>query len=185
MPTQLTTLANVEGWLNIQPGNTATDALLTRLITAASQWIENYLARTIGVGSYSRNFNGYGNHTLVLPQYPVISVASLSIDGQAIPVAANAQQNGYMFDDRAVYVFGYRFTRGFQNISCGWQAGYAAVPGDVEQACIHLVAARFRERDRIGEQSKVIQGMQVNFSIKDMPADVVSMLNFYKKVVPV
>jgi hypothetical protein len=190
MPTQLTTLEAVKAWLNLPDTNINADDLLTGLITAASGWIEDYLERTIALMSYSQYFNGPGGYALLLPEYPVVAVSAVSIDGIVIPVAPPPGPNqssiiGYLFDDSAVYLRGYRFTRGVQNVAISWQAGYATVPVAVAQAAIELVSLRYKERDRIGEQSKIIQGMQVNFSLKDMPADVARELMIYKKVVPV
>lgn len=190
MTTQLTTLDNVEQWLGMTPGaNANADSLLTRLITAACAWIEgpSCLSRTIGAATYSRRFSGLGanSQAMMLPEYPVISVSSVTIDGAAVPEAPDSQSNGYLFDDYQVYLIGYEFTRGRLNVSISWQAGYESVPSDIEQACIHLVAARFKEKERIDEKSKVIQGMNVTFSLTDMPAPVASALMGYKKVAPV
>lgn len=190
MATELTTLGAVKAWLSLPDTNVNADDLLTGLITAASGWIEDLLERTIALTSYSANFNGTGGHVLALPEYPVVAVSAVSIDGIVIPVAPPPGPNqssvgGYLFDDSAVYLRGYKFTRGVQNVGISWQGGYAAVPVAVAQAAIELVSLRFKERDRIGEQSKIIQGMQVNFSLKDMPADVARNLMIYKKVIPV
>jgi hypothetical protein len=65
-----------------------------------------------------------------------------------------------------------------------YTAGYADVPPDLEQACLELASMRFKERDRIGHSSAVMAGQQVNFIIKDMPADVATILQQYRKVVP-
>jgi hypothetical protein len=186
LPTQLTTLADLEGWLNITPGaNPAVDDLLTRLITAVSAAIESYLCRTIGEASYSRTFNGKGGQALVLPEYPVLSVSSVTIGITSVPASPGPQQAGFVFDQYAVYLCGYAFERGLQNVSIAWTAGYASVPDDIEQACIQLCASRFREKDRIDEGSKVIQGMQVSYRISDIPPSVRLMLQPYRKVVPV
>ena len=191
MPTLLTTLAAVKAWLNLPDTNINADDLLTGLITAASGWIEDTLERTIALTSYSRNFNGTGGTVLMLPEYPVVAVSAVSVGPIVIPAAPapgsgpTTPVNGYLFDDSAIYLRGYKFERGVQNVSASWQAGYATVPVAVAQAAIELVSLRYKERDRIGEQSKIIQGMQVNFSLKDMPADVARELMIYKKVIPV
>ncbi len=183
MPTQLTTLNNVKEWVGSQTSDD--DALLTRLISAASAWIENYLNRTLGLTTYQRNFDGAGGYRMMLPEYPVTQVISVSVDGVGIMPAADQRNLGYVFDSNSVSLRGYLFMRGVGNVQVSWIAGYNPIPDDIEQAAIHLVAARYREKDRIGETSKVIQGMQVNFSIRDMPPDVASIFRSYRKVVPV
>jgi hypothetical protein len=75
----------------------------------------------------------------------------------------------------------YVFSRGFQNVVVGYTAGYAATPPEIEQACIELVALRYKERDRIGQASKNLAGEVVSFAQKDMPADVQTMLAQYRR----
>ena len=58
------------------------------------------------------------------------------------------------------------------------------MPAEIEQACIEVIAIRYKERDRIGQVSKSIGGETVSFSQKDFPDSVRTILNNYKKVVP-
>jgi hypothetical protein len=185
--TQLTTLANVKGWLGLPDSNVNADDLLTRLITAASAVIESFLSRTIGVTTYTQRFSGLGanSQVQVLPQYPVTSVSSVVIDGVNISAVSGPGAPGYDFDDYAVYLIGYEFTRGKLNVSITWQAGYATVPEDIAQACIELIGSKFKGKDRIDEISKVIQGMQVNFRINDFSPAVKSALLPYRRIAPI
>jgi len=61
---------------------------------------------------------------------------------------------------------------------------YAEVPADVAQACVELVALRYKEKDRIGEQSKNVAGQYVMFSLKDMSPFTESIVRRYKRVTP-
>lgn len=61
---------------------------------------------------------------------------------------------------------------------------YAYTPYEIEQACIELLSIRYRERTRIGENSKNIGGETVSFNVKDMPDSVKTILNNYRRVVP-
>jgi hypothetical protein len=181
----LTTLANVKAYLS-PPLTTATDdALLARLITASSQFIQSWLNRTIAVASYTDTRSGSGGMRLFLRNRPVLGISSLTIDGSAIPASAPAPSaSGYVFDDSSVYLIGYRFTKGVQNVVVQYSAGYAATPPDIEQACIALTLLRYKERDRIGQASKSVAGEVISFQQKDMPADVATLLDQYRNVVP-
>jgi hypothetical protein len=165
--------------------STGSDAVLVRLITACSAWIEKYLNRSIASADYAGRFDGHGGSRLMLPDYPVTSVSSVTVDDISIPPAPDSVSSGFVFSPYGVYLRGYLFNRGSRNVQISWTAGYSSVPADIEQAAIHLVSARFREKDRIGQASKVVAGETVSFSIKDMPADVAAMLGNYKKVVPI
>jgi hypothetical protein len=181
----LTTLANVKAYLSPPLTTTADDALLTRLVTAASQFIQSWLNRAIASTSYTETRNGTGGTRLFLRKRPVTAVAALTIDGVAIaPSAPPPLGAGYLFDDSSVYLIGHCFAKGAQNVTVQYTAGFAATPPEIEQACIALVALRYKERDRIGQQSKNIGGESVSFQPKDMPADVATILDQYRNVVP-
>ena len=79
---------------------------------------------------------------------------------------------------------GTAFTRGAQNVTVQYTAGFAVTPPEIEQACIALVALRYKERDRIGQASKNVGGETVSFQQKDMPADVATILDQYRNLVP-
>ena len=62
----LTTLANVKAYFSPPLVTTADDALLSRLITAASGFIQSWLNRTIASATYSETRNGAGGTRLPL-----------------------------------------------------------------------------------------------------------------------
>ena len=78
-----------------------------------------------------------------------------------------------------------KFYTGVGNVVVNYTAGYAAAPSDLEQACIELVAWRFRERERLGLASKSLQtgGEVESYQTTDVPASVRTNLNNWKKVV--
>src|ERR1700722_8571853 len=99
----LTTLANVKAYLSPPLATTADDALLSRLITAASQFIQSWLNRTIASAAYTDTRNGTGGTRLFLRNRPVTAVASLTVDGVAIaPSSPPPTGDGYLFDDSSL-----------------------------------------------------------------------------------
>jgi hypothetical protein len=181
----LTTLATVKAYLSPPLVTTTDDALLSRLITAASAFIQSWLNRTIASASYSETRNGTGGTRLFLRNRPVTAVAVLSVDGVAIAPSVPAPTgDGYLFDDSSLYLIGHCFARGAQNVSVQYTAGFASTPPEIEQACIALVVLRYKERDRIGQGSKSVGGESVSYQPKDMPADVATILDQYRNVVP-
>ncbi|MGA9820832.1 MAG: head-tail connector protein, partial [Desulfobaccales bacterium] len=69
----LTTLANTKQWLGIS--SDTDDALLTRLITAASSFIETYLGRLLGNQNYAEVRDGTGGRVMNFREYPVTAVS--------------------------------------------------------------------------------------------------------------
>ena len=180
--TDLTTLPNVKAWLQVN--GTSDDALLTRLITATSDYITQWLNRQLLSGPVTDVRNGDGGRRMFLSEYPVTAVSSVTVGAISIPASTGYGSAGYLFDDRGVTLTGYRFDRDIKNVTINYTAGYATVPLELEQACIELISLRYRERDRIGHTSKSIQGETTAFMVKDMPPSVLTILNNYKKVVP-
>ena len=176
----LTTLATLEQWLGLASGN-ADEALLGRLITAASGFIENWCGRKFVSQAYTETRDGPGGSRLIFAHSPVTVVASVVVDDIAIP----AGTPGYHFTDLMIDLSGYRFTAGRQNVALSYTAGYAVIPAELEQACIELCAFRYRELDRIGISSKGMAGESTSFVIKDVPDSVIAALVPYRKVISV
>ena len=185
----LTTLTAVKAWL--QTGANAfpatDDGLLTQLITAASRFIQTWLNRQIAQGDWLEIRDGGGGRRLTLANFPVSAVLSLTIDGLVIPPAPldGGFGAGYVFTPTELALRGYTFTNRVQNVVVIYTAGYLVTPPDLAQACIELVAQRYKERTRIGEVSKSLGGGEtVTFSQQDMSADIKTLLVQYRAVAP-
>lgn len=179
----LTTVSNVKTWLGITANGD--DALLTRLVTAASEYVQQWLNRTFASTSYTETRDGTGGQRLTLANDPITAVASVSINGVAIPASTGYGVAGYAFDRQSIVLTGYTFTRGLRNVSVTYTAGYASTPPEIEQAVIDMIALRYRERDRVGYQSKSLAGETVTFYIGDMPKSTQTILDNWRKVRPV
>jgi len=202
----LTTLGDVKAWL--QTGQnafpTTDDALLTRLITAASQLIQTWLNRQIISQDWIEARDGLGNVLgpsdvrYQFAAFPVTAVSRVLVDGIVIPaiptpaqsataaVGAMAAQSGYLFTPTQLVIRGYAVPRKAGCVSMQYTAGYAVPPADLSQACIELVALRYRERGRIGEVTKAIgSGQTVSYSQKDMSDSIKSLIQQYRRVAPI
>jgi hypothetical protein len=188
-----TTLADVAAYLNVQ-GQGDND-LLTRLIAAASGFIDSYTGRPNGLAEapYTDNRNGNGKSVLTLLNAPIQTVSSVIVDGVAVdPLPAPAvgvyapSTPAYTFDESKVQLTGATFRRGVGNVSVAYTAGFFAAGSpdpQIEQACIDLVALKYKQKDRIGMTSQVLQGIgTVSFLVRDLPADLVAVLDTYRRV---
>ena len=134
----LTTLAQVQAWAGtLAAGNSEQTVAL---IGAISDQILGELARdTVLPYAYSETLDGEGQPSIMLRRWPVLSVTSLVIDGQAIPAAApNAigvtAGSGWLLAAADPFPPGRqqilslvgcrRFCRGRQNVTVSYVAGY-------------------------------------------------------------
>ncbi len=182
-PLDLTTLANVKQYLGLTSADF--DDLLARMITACSTAISSYINRQLLSASYSEHRDGTGSGVMIVADYPLISVQSLSINGNSINASSGYGQTGYSFDDISIYLTNMCFTKGRRNVSVVYTAGFASVPGDIEETIIEQIALRFKEKDRIGQASKTLAGETVAFYLKDFSPLGLTILDQYKKYIPV
>src|SRR5438309_1085729 len=163
----LTTLAALKAYAQVSVSTD--DAVLTSMIAAASAAARSYLNRDVTTASYTITRDGRGTAMMLLPQFPVTAVAQVIVDGRTIPAQSAFGLPGYRFTDTSLILAGFCFTRGFGNVQVGFTAGYATAPADIAQAVNEWVALRYKERDRIGFQSKSLAGETVSFVTKAMP----------------
>jgi hypothetical protein len=195
----LTTLANVKEWLSTgeRPLTPRDDAMLARLITGASALIEKYCSRPIGLANWQEVRDGLGgerDHRMVLAVNPITAITLLMVDGLTIPAAPPLSQSqgfigstaGYVFNETTLGLRGFRFTRGLQNVTVQYTAGYSPIPDDIEQACIELVARKYRERTRIAERTRSLGGATsasyetVTFTRRDWVSDIQVLVDKYR-----
>jgi hypothetical protein len=176
----LTTLPRVKEWLAITASTN--DALLSRLISAASDYIETYLSRDIARTSYQSYRDGHGGRRLMFRNYPVVSLTAIKVGGVSIPPSVNGSPGFVHTETSVTLVGGYVFEAGASNVYLEYVAGYDPIPSEIEQACIDLVSLRYRERDRIGLTSKSLAGESITFNTREFSDAVGSTLVQYKRV---
>jgi hypothetical protein len=169
----LTTLDAVKAWMDIKTD--AADVLLQRLITSESRAIERAIQRPVLAQERTDFIQGYGSATIMPPATPIQSIERVLIDG--VPVEVH-------HDNLTIWPKGGGAWPRNSRIQVTYTAGYDAVPYDLEQACIELVALHYKERDRIGHASKSVGGETMSYIIDAMPPSVISLINPYIKVAP-
>jgi hypothetical protein len=188
------TTSDVLAWINGTGQNTpAADPVVDRLVDAASEVIRSYCNRDIDSKAYPETRNGNGGTALMLSQYPVTAVASVTVDGVTIPARPTVTSSGWVLDTLTDYgpgivrLDGYSFSKGVQNVVVNYTAGYASdsIPADIIQACVEIAADMKRRGPRVGEVSKNLQGQVVAYSQKDIPAQVKMILDQFRRVAPI
>lgn len=164
--------------------NAADDAELQDLLDAYSKFAETYCSRVFAVTAHDIWRDGRGRSAMVLPQWPIVSVEALTVDGVAIPAQSTFGAHGYRFDRDSIILDGQSFGDGRSSVHIQFTAGYATIPDDLKQAVIETSALRYKERDRIGYSSKSLAGETISFIIRALPDSAKTTLNAYRAVVP-
>src|SRR4051812_39168290 len=124
----LTTVATAKDWLGIT--DSLSDTRLTRLVTAVSTAVQNRLGYLVVSQAYTETRNGNGKTVLAFGNPRVSAVATLTIDGVAVPARSSVTGAGYTFDEDLLFLIGRCFPRGVQNVGITYTAGFAAIPLD-------------------------------------------------------
>ena len=130
----LTTLSRLKDWLGVPESQTSADDVYARLIARVSQKVYSITSRsTFAPHLVNENHRGDFRTSVMLRDYPVISVASCSTAGVPIPPAANPQTSGFLLDPWDGYppghaqtldLFGYDTGYGAQAFLVSYYAGY-------------------------------------------------------------
>lgn len=92
------------------------------------------------------------------------------------PVASNPLVGQYSVTSAGVYTFN------AGDVGASLLISYSYIPADIEQACIEIVAERFKYRNNIGVKSRSMGGVATDtFLIVDMTPYVKSILNPYMR----
>lgn len=161
--TDYTTLAKVKSELGIT--GSAEDARFNALITEASALIDSYCGRTFESKTLTEKVKGYGRGSfLQLTHTPIISVASVTLDGEVISAddydiddAAAGLLAGHWYDTAPLrYAMGRAHKAGRQRklYSVTYTGGYVVsggsknLPADIERACVEMVRGLYQMTSR-------------------------------------
>jgi hypothetical protein len=146
--TELTTLANLKEYLRI---TTSThDALLASLIVRVSRLLEKEWGYPVKQATYIEQHDGSGMPKLAF-RFPIVTVNNLwqSID-HVFDATTLIASSDYVVKKPSGIIYlknGGVFFWGFQNVKIDYDAGYAAIPGEIEQIAIEAMARAFRRSE--------------------------------------
>jgi hypothetical protein len=180
-------------------------ALLQRLITSASAAIQSWLgydpqsgsvlAATAYTEMLDAIIDGMGwpsawVYPITVSWPPILSVLAVTMDGISIPSGGDPiKKPGYFIDSNPakatqIFVSGYwPIIRGRKTITVAYTGGYAAIPYEVEQACLETIALRYKEIDRIGVRSKSLAQETVSYIVTELSPSAQAQLQPYRRIV--
>jgi uncharacterized phiE125 gp8 family phage protein len=176
---RLTTIERLRAYLG-QTIVAKDDALLQSLLEGSSDFFESECGRSILEDTYTDTVDGNGKTSMMLRASPVVSVATVTVDGAAIPVRPSWDGEGYVLQGDRIRLVGYTFTVGISNVEVVYSAGWATVPEDVQMAVCELAAMKFRQRDSVGIFSRTMGGEgQTTYQTITLPVGIQRVIDNY------
>ncbi|MDC3414270.1 head-tail connector protein [Terrihalobacillus insolitus] len=184
----LTTLSDVKEYLQIDSTITDQDSVLTSLIKATSQAMENYCKRKLEKDTVIEEYDGTNSVNLYLKNFPIESITEITVDGVLVDSTTYKVRKG---EGIVVRTDGH-WPHGILNIQATYETGYVTpdqvnadstltrtLPYDLELACKHLVM--FYYKTDISDFSSTF-GEGVVMRPQAWPSQVRALLSAYKKV---
>ncbi len=184
-PDDLCTVSDLAAWLPNYNHND--DANLQNLVTNGSLQILGYLNRphilASVIGALNETYDGNDSDRLLPHYYPILSVTAVSVDGVPLTQSTLCTLSGFAWDSRRIFLRGFIFCRGTQNVQVAYTAGYSAVPLDLKQAAIEAFALAYRQRTHIGEKSNSMGGqVTLAFDVSDFPQRSLAVFSQYRRI---
>lgn len=110
--------------------------ILEETIQEASDYIEDYLDRKVLSRSYVERVLGNRGYVIILDNYPITALTSISYDGMAGDVGTHAPSDFLVHSQEGMIEWinkMYNF-RGDRVYTITYTAGYATVPGPIKRA---------------------------------------------------
>jgi hypothetical protein len=211
----LTTLAAVKAWAGVT--TSGDDQVIQDAITAFSLYAMHVTGRGSADGSvptsspfatpvsYDEFYDGNGNESLYLRNWPITAVTAVIDTGYTIPQSTSTVNPGWYIDQSHKYIglryggtlysqrgyggagrrTGYGrvgFSLGQQNVEVQYTAGFSAVPFDLEMTARKVVALNYKRRQRIDQKSQAMaQGAgTVSFYDWEMDSADARTMNYYQ-----
>jgi hypothetical protein len=152
----LITLAQFKAYLQDYSGGTKYDALFETLIDGVSEAFNAYVGRALAKTTYTAvYFDGDGKESLLLPNYPIVSITSITEDGSALTEGEDSDYLLYAATGILKRVNG-AWYKGSKKIKLTYVAGYTvqggtmgtgetALPADLKLACMIQVAREWKK----------------------------------------
>ena len=124
------------------------------IISAVSTQIENYTNRTFGASSYTENLDGMGTPYLVVENYPITSLTSVSYLDQEgdVTTAIDIDYIKITYKDGILYYYA-GFAHGVQNLQVVYSAGYTDIPDDLKLYALKMITRELILTDSDGTVS--------------------------------
>lgn len=179
----IATLAQLKVYLWISTSDK--DTILQLFLDGANAMVNTFLWRTIESASYTDIIDGNGQLFLVLPNYPVSTFTSVSINTWTIqsPVREALDKNSYSVNSKTWKInFLLPLNRWFQNYKLIYTAWYTSVPADLVLAVCKLANKYYSTKSADWIKSESVAGDSISFDVSEIPNDILAVLSNYRNM---
>lgn len=178
----LTTLSRVKDYLGIT--DTDSDTVISRLISSVSLKMQTFMRRAIVAESVTaeKKSTGRNQFALVLDKYPsdessvAVTVSDTVLDSADFDVEPASSIVYYTPSAGAPAPW----PMGMRHISVAYDAGFASVPADIQDAATVQCAWEFRRINRLGNRTQVIDDNTATYLVDAWAPDVMPVLESHK-----
>jgi hypothetical protein len=147
----LSTLARLKSWLNIDANDTKWDTVLSDIILpGVTKQIQNRCDQTFIAANYTEYHDGDGYHGFIyLRERPVTAIIALYEDADREFTDTTLIDTSYYqwYDSGLIFrTDKANFIKGRKVICAEYAAGFSAIPRDLEMACLEWCAWEFQRR---------------------------------------
>lgn len=150
----------------------------------ASDFVVNYVGRSIESKSNTDLYNWHSEMDIVLENYPIISVTSASYNTGSYknPIRELFDEDKRHIDTKSgILSFDFRLPRGHQNIKVIYQSWYTVIPSDLKLATLAIAGMLYNQRASNGITEETVGGDKLVYT-KDIPSNISDILNLYANV---
>lgn len=148
---------------------------VTFLINSISLRVKEITGRILVEAEHSEYLRGFGDKTILLPQFPVSEITVLKLDpSRAFGDDTALETAEYCFDAASGIIELYErvTSRGQKTIYCEWTAGFNPVPEHIQEAVLETIQwnlGRFKGGG-IGMEMQSAEGVMVRPSLTIPPS---------------
>jgi len=175
-------------YLGIASTDTARTFMVKQCINGASWFCNSFTKRKLLSRANVEYYNGGGQKTIMLNNYPCTTLTSVYDDldrAYGATTLIDLSDLAIMPTDLLYMIVydGGAFLNGVKNVKITYTAGYLTVPWDLQQACLGICGIYFHHTDEktLAIQSRSVGDGSITIDVSKMPQWIFDILNIYKK----
>ncbi len=160
--------------------------IIKQILNSVEKDVQNYIDRTLEVGTYKEYYDGSGSRNLFLNNKPITVMTKLRIYNDRYRDSYDdVDSEDYLVyeDEGRLYAFN-GFPLGKQNIYVEYNAGYDPIPNDIKFAIKRIVKEMYRQHTENSEglTSFSLGDQSISFEDGSFSKQVTRILEYYRRI---